>query len=77
MIFNITGGAAANLNFKVVGGTIKPTSPKENTIWVNTDTEISNWFFAAKNHYTVTEDFYSKATIKTKYYINIDKWCLK
>ena len=70
MIFNITGGAAANLNFKVVGGTTKPTSPKENTIWINTDTEISNWFFAAKNHYTVTEDFYSKATIKTKYYIN-------
>lgn len=41
----VVGGAP--LNFKVVGGTSTPTSPKENTIWVNTDTEITSWIFSA------------------------------
>lgn len=35
------------LNFKVVGGTIQPTSPSENMIWVNTDVEITSWVFSA------------------------------
>lgn len=43
----VIGGGGANLNFKVVGGTTQPTSPKENTIWVNTDTKISEWVFSA------------------------------
>ena len=38
-------GAAA-LNFKVVGGTEQPANPKENTIWVNTETDISGWVFS-------------------------------
>lgn len=37
---NTAGGA---LNFKVVGGTTEPTNPKENMIWVNTDTSITGW----------------------------------
>lgn len=37
------GGAAASLNFKVVGGTSRPSSPGENTVWVNTDTAVSSW----------------------------------
>lgn len=37
------GSAAASLNFKVAGGTSRPSSPGENTIWVNTATEISSW----------------------------------
>ena len=37
------GSAAASLNFKVVGGTSSPSAPAENTIWVNTATEISSW----------------------------------
>lgn len=42
-------GAGGNpLNFKVVGGTTEPSNPKENTIWVNTDTEITGWHFASK-----------------------------
>lgn len=41
------GGGSNPLNFKVVGGTSAPASPKENTIWVNTDTEITGWFFNA------------------------------
>lgn len=35
----------AGLNFKIVGGTAQPASPKENTIWVNTDLEITGWGF--------------------------------
>lgn len=47
MIFNVTGGGGAALNFKVVGGTTQPTNPTENTIWVNTSTTISSYVFAA------------------------------
>ena len=47
MIINMTGGGGGGLNFSVVGGTSQPVNPKENTIWVNTDTEISGWAFSA------------------------------
>lgn len=40
------GGSGTSLNFKVVGGTTPPTSPKENTIWVNTDVAIPSWAFS-------------------------------
>ena len=43
----IGGGGGASLNFKVVGSTSAPASPKENTIWVNTSTEITSWVFSA------------------------------
>ena len=46
MIYVMSGGGG--LNFKVVGGTTQPASPKENTIWVNTDTEITGWTFQAE-----------------------------
>lgn len=46
MIFNASGGSNP-LNFKVVGGTSQPTSARENTIWVNTDVDITSWAFAA------------------------------
>ena len=46
MIINASGGGAG-LNFKVVGGTAKPGSPMENTIWVDTDTKITDWEFSA------------------------------
>lgn len=42
------GGGGGGLNFKVVGGTSAPSSPKENTLWVNTETEISGWVFSAE-----------------------------
>ena len=45
MIFNVTGGGAS-LNFKVVGNP-QPSNPSENTIWINTDTEITSWIFSA------------------------------
>ena len=46
MIFNMSGGGSA-MNFKVVGGTTVPISPKENTIWINTATPITSYVFSA------------------------------
>lgn len=43
----VLGVGGADINFKVVGGTTQPASPKENTIWVNTSTKISEWTFSA------------------------------
>ena len=40
------GGSGGGLNFAVVGGLTQPTSPKENTIWVKTETKISSWVFS-------------------------------
>lgn len=37
-----------SLGFEVVGGTTAPTSPKANTIWVNTSTTITSWVFSAE-----------------------------
>lgn len=45
MILNMAGGGGAPLNFKVVGNP-KPNIPKENTIWLNTDDEITGWVFS-------------------------------
>lgn len=45
MIFNMNGGGTA-LNFRVVGGTSAPSDLKENTIWLNTNTTITEWFFS-------------------------------
>lgn len=43
-ISGITGGGG-DLNFEVVGGTTQPENPVENTVWVNTDEEITGWCF--------------------------------
>lgn len=40
------GGGSGGLNFKIVGGTSTPSSPKENTIWVKTE-KIGAWYFSA------------------------------
>lgn len=49
MIFNVSGGGGSvGLNFRVVGGTAAPSTPKENTIWVNTDVDITSWAFDAE-----------------------------
>lgn len=46
MILNLSGGSNNSLNFKVVGGTTQPTNPKENTIWVNTNVDITGYAFS-------------------------------
>lgn len=50
-----TGGVGGGLNFRVIGGTTAPYNPRENTIWVNTDTEITSWIFSATQPETATE----------------------
>lgn len=47
MIHNMTGGGAG-LKLKVLGGTTQPTSPAENTVWVNTDAQITGYAFSAE-----------------------------
>lgn len=42
------GGSGGGLNFTVVGGTIQPANPAENTIWVNTAAEIGTWTISGK-----------------------------
>lgn len=44
---NAGAGGSGGVNFKVVGGTTEPASPKENTIWVNTSVTIPSWAFSA------------------------------
>lgn len=39
------GSVGTELNFTVVGGTTQPENPKENTIWVNTEAEITSYHF--------------------------------
>ena len=42
-----SGGGDGGLNFAIVGGTTQPENPQENTIWVNTDTDITGWAFSS------------------------------
>lgn len=44
MIFNMVAGGAA-LNFKIIGGTVRPDNQMENTIWVDTD-DVTCWEFS-------------------------------
>lgn len=39
-------GSSSELNFEVVGGTIQPNNPEENTIWINTDVKITSYIFS-------------------------------
>ena len=41
------GGGGFGLNFRVLGGTAAPASPKANDIWVDTDTAVAGWHFCA------------------------------
>ena len=45
---NTGGGGGGGLNFKVACQPSAPNNPKENTIWVKTDTEIKDWVFSAE-----------------------------
>ena len=44
---NIGGGSGGGLNFKVVGNP-QPANPKENTIWLNTDVDITGHYLQAE-----------------------------
>lgn len=49
------GGSGGGLNLKVVGGTTKPTNPRENTIWVNTTAAITGYVLSHTQPETGTE----------------------
>lgn len=46
-LHGFSSGGGSELNFEVVGGTTEPSNPSENTIWINTDTEIAGYYFSA------------------------------
>lgn len=46
MTIGVTNGnSGTNLNFKVLGSSVRPVSARENTIWIKTDTPIRAWSF--------------------------------
>jgi hypothetical protein len=49
------GGGGGGLNFQVVGVTVAPSNPRENTIWINTATKITSWTFSATEPENLTE----------------------
>ena len=53
--FIMRRGGGAALNFKVVGGTIRPSNPKNNTIWINTDQKITSWVIGENRPSEATE----------------------
>lgn len=44
---NAGGGGGTPLNFQIVGGVVQPENAKENTLWLNTSTIITDWIFDA------------------------------
>lgn len=46
MLGRTNTGGGGGLNFRVIGGTSAPSSPKENDIWVNTDVKIASYIFS-------------------------------
>lgn len=52
--FKHGAGGGASLNFKVIGNP-QPETAKENTIWVDTDVEITSWVFNAAQPETAEE----------------------
>lgn len=63
MIINASGGGGGvGLNFTVVGGTAQPISPSENTIWVNTNVGITDYYFGVTAPITPAEGWIWFAT---------------
>ena len=44
--FKHGAGGSNPLNFRILGGTTQPASPKENDIWVNTAADIPGWIIS-------------------------------
>lgn len=68
MIHDMVSGGGIALNFKMVGNP-KPTNPKENTIWIDTDMDITSWDFSieppclrSNNRNMITHPFVSGTT---------------
>lgn len=73
MIINESGGGAG-LKLKVVGGTAAPANPRENTVWVDTDTEIEGWAFSSTQPESPNEGMvWFQTTTGSSAAMNIDK----
>ena len=59
----------SDLNFEIVGGLTKPTNPAENTIWVETNTEITSYSFSTSEPED-TSILWIKTAIKSDAYFN-------
>lgn len=68
---NARGGGG--LNLKVVGGTTKPTNPRENTIWVNTSVAITGYVLSPTKPGTGTEGQVWLQTANSGVEINVGK----
>lgn len=63
------------LNFEVVGGTSAPVNPRENTLWVNTGTQVTKWAIAVDNPYMTKENLYpanEDSGVVSGYYLDSD-----
>lgn len=49
------GNDGISMNFRIIGGTSAPSNPRENDIWVNTETEITAWTFRTTEPDSPTE----------------------
>lgn len=57
MIGMTNAGAGGGLDFRVVGGTTQPASPRENTLWVNTANDITGYAIGAEVPASPSEGF--------------------
>lgn len=73
MIINESGGGAG-LKLKVVGGTAAPANPRENTVWVDTDTGIEGWAFSSAQPESPKEGMlWFKTGINSAVAVDVDK----
>lgn len=70
---NAGGSGGGGLNLKVVGGTTKPTSPRENTIYINTTTAITGYVLSPTQPETGTEGLVWLKISDTGVEINVGK----
>lgn len=66
-------GGGGGLNLKVVGGTTRPTTPRENTIWVNTTTAITGYVLSPTQPETGTEGLVWLKTANAGVEINVGR----
>lgn len=70
---NAGGSGGGGLNLKVVGGTTRPTAPRENTIWVNTTTAITGYVLSPTQPENGTEGLVWLKTADTGVEINVGR----
>lgn len=70
---NAGGSGGGGLNLKVAGSATKPTSPRENTIWVNTTTAITGYILSPTQPENGTEGLVWLKISDTGVEINVGK----